>query len=263
MICPAVAARNAVEHEVTFEDEMALLVVHGLLHLLGMDHEIDDEAERMEALEQQLLDRFYRVPPLLGRRRPRGDTAAAFTPEDVVLIVVIVVLLAASGLLALAETSLVRMSRIKAKSLVDERQARGQGRWPGSSRTRPGFPQPGPAAGPDLPAGLGHPGRHRGRAMVRGLGRAWSATVFEIVVIFVFVEAVPKNWAVHHPDRAALLSAPMVSRGGALPAGAVDLGRPHRAGQPDHRARRATRADPRHHRVRAHGHGRRGRSRET
>ena len=40
---------------------MALLVVHGLLHLLGMDHEAEAEAERMEALEQKLLDRFYRV----------------------------------------------------------------------------------------------------------------------------------------------------------------------------------------------------------
>jgi probable rRNA maturation factor len=36
------------------------LVVHGLLHLLGMDHEADAEAERMEALEQVLLDRYHR-----------------------------------------------------------------------------------------------------------------------------------------------------------------------------------------------------------
>jgi probable rRNA maturation factor len=61
VICPSVAAVNAMEHEVTLEDEVALLVVHGLLHLLGMDHEKDAEAERMEAVEQQLLDRFYRV----------------------------------------------------------------------------------------------------------------------------------------------------------------------------------------------------------
>jgi probable rRNA maturation factor len=46
---------------VPLEDEVALLVVHGLLHLLGMDHEDEKEAERMEALEQQLLTRFYRV----------------------------------------------------------------------------------------------------------------------------------------------------------------------------------------------------------
>jgi probable rRNA maturation factor len=61
VVCPTVAARNAVEHEVSVDDEIALLVVHGLLHLLGMDHEEDAEAERMETLEQQLLSRFYRV----------------------------------------------------------------------------------------------------------------------------------------------------------------------------------------------------------
>jgi probable rRNA maturation factor len=61
VICPTMAARNAVEHEVSFEDEVALLVVHGLLHLLGLDHEDEAEAERMEAMEQQLLARFYRV----------------------------------------------------------------------------------------------------------------------------------------------------------------------------------------------------------
>jgi probable rRNA maturation factor len=60
VICPAVAARNAAEHEVPFEDEIALLVVHGLLHLLGMDHEDDAEAERMEALEKKLLARYHR-----------------------------------------------------------------------------------------------------------------------------------------------------------------------------------------------------------
>jgi len=63
VICPAVAARNAEEHDVPLEDELALLVVHGLLHLLGMDHEEDAQAERMEALEHQLLRRFYRPGP--------------------------------------------------------------------------------------------------------------------------------------------------------------------------------------------------------
>lgn len=61
VVCPEVAAHNAADHGVSFEDEVALLVVHGLLHLLGMDHEDDAEAERMEALEQQLLTRFYRA----------------------------------------------------------------------------------------------------------------------------------------------------------------------------------------------------------
>jgi len=59
VVCPAVAERNAKEHEVAYEDEMALLVVHGLLHLLGMDHQIDAEAEAMESLERDLLATFH------------------------------------------------------------------------------------------------------------------------------------------------------------------------------------------------------------
>jgi probable rRNA maturation factor len=61
VICPAVAARNALEHECSLEDELALLVVHGVLHLLGWDHVVDAEAERMEARERELLARHYRV----------------------------------------------------------------------------------------------------------------------------------------------------------------------------------------------------------
>lgn len=63
VICPAVADRNAAEHGVPFDDEIALLVVHGMLHLLGMDHEVDDDAERMEHREQQLLSRYHRPVP--------------------------------------------------------------------------------------------------------------------------------------------------------------------------------------------------------
>jgi probable rRNA maturation factor len=60
VICPAIAARNATSHGVTFSDELALLVVHGLLHLVGMDHEDNSEAERMEERERELLARFHR-----------------------------------------------------------------------------------------------------------------------------------------------------------------------------------------------------------
>jgi probable rRNA maturation factor len=63
VVCPVVAARNAVDNGVTFDDEIALLVVHGILHLLGMEHDADADAERMERREQQLLDRFYRHAP--------------------------------------------------------------------------------------------------------------------------------------------------------------------------------------------------------
>lgn len=62
VICPSVAWRNAAESAHGYEDEIALLTVHGILHLMGMDHVDDAEAQVMESREQELLDRFYRSP---------------------------------------------------------------------------------------------------------------------------------------------------------------------------------------------------------
>jgi probable rRNA maturation factor len=60
VVCPAVAERQAPEHAGTYDDELALLVVHGVLHVLGHDHAEADEAARMQARERELLDRFHR-----------------------------------------------------------------------------------------------------------------------------------------------------------------------------------------------------------
>ena len=59
VVCPLVAQRNAPAHAGTYDDELALLVVHGILHLLGMDHADDREAAVMEQRERELLDRFH------------------------------------------------------------------------------------------------------------------------------------------------------------------------------------------------------------
>ncbi len=50
--------REALEQQKSFEDHLVHLFVHGLLHLLGYDHEEEEEAERMEALEITLLTQF-------------------------------------------------------------------------------------------------------------------------------------------------------------------------------------------------------------
>jgi probable rRNA maturation factor len=63
VICPDVAVRNATDNGVSYEDEVALLIVHGILHLMGMDHEADDDAEAMEARERELLEKFNRPSP--------------------------------------------------------------------------------------------------------------------------------------------------------------------------------------------------------
>lgn len=82
VICPAVAHRNAPEHAGTYLDELALLVVHGLLHLLGMDHMESDEAEAMEAKERDLLARFHQpVPPTDGRSGPAARSEGRSGPE--------------------------------------------------------------------------------------------------------------------------------------------------------------------------------------
>jgi probable rRNA maturation factor len=60
VICPEVASKNATGRTGSYDDEVALLLVHGILHLLGMDHENETEAEEMEAREQELLDHLYR-----------------------------------------------------------------------------------------------------------------------------------------------------------------------------------------------------------
>lgn len=65
VICPEVAFRQCASHAGTYDDEIALLLVHGILHLLGMDHAEEDEAAAMEALERQLLA-AYHLPGAAG-----------------------------------------------------------------------------------------------------------------------------------------------------------------------------------------------------
>lgn len=63
VICPAVAARQAAEHAGTLDDEFALLVVHGILHVLGHDHHEPDETAVMRARELALLEAHHWVGP--------------------------------------------------------------------------------------------------------------------------------------------------------------------------------------------------------
>ena len=128
---------------------------------------------------------------------------------DIALLAVITVLLIMVGLLALAETGLLRMSRPKALALAEEGRR-----------------------GADVLLKLvEHPERFLNPILLMvllcqlvaatlvgvvashafgGLGVA-VATTFEVIVVFVFFEAAPKNFAVRHVERAALFAAPFVS----------------------------------------------------
>lgn len=55
VICAPVVAREAREQGKSPRDHYAHLAIHGVLHLLGWDHEDDAEAGRMEARERTIL----------------------------------------------------------------------------------------------------------------------------------------------------------------------------------------------------------------
>jgi probable rRNA maturation factor len=59
VISPAVAADQCADHAGTIDDELALLVVHGVLHVLGHDHAEAEETAVMRSLELELLQRFH------------------------------------------------------------------------------------------------------------------------------------------------------------------------------------------------------------
>lgn len=61
VVCPAVARRQAAARSVPLDEELALLVVHGVLHLLDYDHAEADETVVMRRREQELLGRFRQV----------------------------------------------------------------------------------------------------------------------------------------------------------------------------------------------------------
>jgi probable rRNA maturation factor len=68
IVCPSVAAHQAPEHGSTTDEELALLVVHGVLHLLEYNHEEPEETATMQRRERELLARFAEVE--------------RFTPDD-------------------------------------------------------------------------------------------------------------------------------------------------------------------------------------
>ena len=130
------------------------------------------------------------------------------TGSDIAILVAVLGLILLAGFFALAETSLTRVNRIKAVTLQDEGR-RGAG---------------------VLARLVEHPERFLNPVLLLvltchvvasilvgilferfGAVGVALATLVEVSVIFVLAEAAPKTWAVQHPERAALLAAPIVS----------------------------------------------------
>lgn len=73
VLAPAYIARQAASFGTTAADETRLLVVHGVLHLLGYDHLEDEEAEAMEAREDELVAMLATDADLGGVRITRHE----------------------------------------------------------------------------------------------------------------------------------------------------------------------------------------------
>jgi CBS domain containing-hemolysin-like protein len=134
--------------------------------------------------------------------------AASFEPADIAILVAVCVLLVFAGLLALAETSLVRTSRARARSLAEQGRA-GSHALEALVRDPEGFLAPVlllVLVCQLVAATLVGVVAER----LFGVFGVAAATVFEVIVIFVAAEAIPKHWAVRHPDRAALVTAPVI-----------------------------------------------------
>ena len=59
VLCPDVARENAKQAGHSMEDELHLLCVHGVLHLLGYDHAEEEEEREMFALQARLLEAWH------------------------------------------------------------------------------------------------------------------------------------------------------------------------------------------------------------
>jgi CBS domain containing-hemolysin-like protein len=136
--------------------------------------------------------------------------AAVWRAGDTYLAVSVAVLLMLSGFFAMSETSLTRMSKSRSRSLREE------GRH-GAKALVALTESPEKFLNPLLLLVLicqlvsatmvgvlaGH---------LFGAAGVFVATAGEVIVIFVAFEAIPKNFAIQHPDEAALVSAPVVGR---------------------------------------------------
>lgn len=70
IICRQVVEHEAAKQDKTLEAHWAHMVVHGSLHLLGYDHIKDDEAEKMESLETEIMHGLGYPDPYLAEKDP-------------------------------------------------------------------------------------------------------------------------------------------------------------------------------------------------
>ena len=64
VVCPTVAKNQSPTHAGNIDVEFALLVTHGVLHVLGYDHEDERDAKKMQSRERELLELHHWRGPM-------------------------------------------------------------------------------------------------------------------------------------------------------------------------------------------------------
>lgn len=63
IMCPMVLLKQAHEHKVEFVEEVGYMILHGVMHLLGFDHEKnEEEGKKMLALQDQIFEKIWERP---------------------------------------------------------------------------------------------------------------------------------------------------------------------------------------------------------
>lgn len=73
VLCPSFAAEQATAAGHPLEHELALLTVHGVLHLLGYDHAEPEEEKEMFGLQGELLESWYEAKRDVERHAAQAD----------------------------------------------------------------------------------------------------------------------------------------------------------------------------------------------
>ncbi|SEO22531.1 probable rRNA maturation factor [Duganella sp. CF517] len=68
ILCTDVLQKEAAEQKKTVEEHTAHLIVHGVLHAQGYDHEDDEEAAEMEGIETELLTELGYADPYAAEK---------------------------------------------------------------------------------------------------------------------------------------------------------------------------------------------------
>lgn len=68
VICRQVVEKEAAQQHKVLTAHWAHMVIHGSLHLLGYDHMTDDEAERMESLETEIMQSLGFEDPYISEK---------------------------------------------------------------------------------------------------------------------------------------------------------------------------------------------------